>query len=164
MPLFKSSGFTPFLAGQMGETVHVSSILALGAAFVTTHQGIFFIAVFDFILICRETAQKWANLGVWGPKSKSKVQKTAKNGIFAQFHPITPNYSPPTPGKNGTNKQYFLVPSPPQAEDIPFRAYHRTWHLVCLPKTKSVVYVVLKEGKIKFDTKSGWVGHNLLQI
>ena len=29
MPVFKSSGFTPFLAGQLGETVHVSSILAL---------------------------------------------------------------------------------------------------------------------------------------
>ena len=30
-----------------------------------------------------------------------------------------------------------------------FRAYHRTQHLVCLPKTKSVVCEVLKEGKIK---------------
>ena len=29
MPVFKSSGFTPFLAGQLGDTVHVSSILAL---------------------------------------------------------------------------------------------------------------------------------------
>ena len=113
MPLFKSSGFTPFLAGQWGKRYDVSSILALGAAFVTTHQGIFFIAVFDFILICRETAQKWENLGVWGPKSKSKVQKTAKKRYFC---PISPNYAQLQPNctqlqPTDTRKKRYTLPN-----------------------------------------------------
>ena len=69
----------------------------VGAASVTTHQGIFFIAVFDFILICRQTAQNLGNV------TTEKQVKSTKNGkrncIFAQFpkftelRPIAPEVS-----------------------------------------------------------------------
>ena len=74
MTLFQSSGFTPFLAGQMGETVHV-----------WTHQGIFFIAVFDFVLVGKQHRTG----KIWGYGDRKASEKCKKR----HFCPISPNYA-----------------------------------------------------------------------